>query len=94
VQRGYDKARANVQHGRVVGSTVFGNYIVPVLGLSGKRSHVKRRITPAQAEVVERIVARSARGQGYTRIAKDLNAEHAPAPRTKAGRIAGGRRPP
>ncbi len=47
------------------------------LDASGKRSHVERAINPAEAEVVRRIFELCANGTGYTRIAKQLNADRA-----------------
>jgi site-specific DNA recombinase len=88
-QLAYDKAAEKARHGHVVGSTVFGYDNVPVVGPSGKRSHVARRVNAEQAAIVRRIFDLSAKGTGYTRIAKLLNAEHAPAPKPKAGRPSG-----
>ena len=55
----------------------------------GKRSHVERRINEDEAAIVRQIFAWSANGDGFTRIAKRLNAEHAPRPRPMGGRPAG-----
>ena len=79
------KARA----GHCCGGRTFGYDNVEILDATGKRSHVERHINPAEAAIVRRIFALSAAGVGYTRIAKQLNGEHAPAPRPKAGRLAG-----
>ncbi len=79
------KARA----GHCCGGRVFGYDNVEILDASGRRSHVERVVNTAEAAVVRRIFESSAAGTGYTRIAKQLNAEHAPAPRPKAGRLVG-----
>ena len=79
------KARA----GHCCGGAVFGYDNVEVTDASGKRSHVERAINAAEAAVVRRIFDLSAAGIGYSRIAKQLNAEQAPAPRPKANRPAG-----
>ena len=70
------KARA----GHVTGGRVFGYDNVRVEG------HVERRINDAQAAVVRRIFSLGASGIGYTRIAKQLNAEHAVSPRPQQSR--------
>jgi len=69
--------------GHVTGGRVFGYDNLKVDG------HVERRINGPQAEVVRRIFALCAAGTGYARIAKQLNAEHAPAPRSQQQRPAG-----
>jgi site-specific DNA recombinase len=75
--------------GHCCGGKVFGYDNVEVLDASGRRSHVERVVNQAEAVIVRRIFALSTAGTGYTRIAKQLNAEGAPAPRPKAGRPAG-----
>ena len=57
--------------------------------MAGRHSHVKRVINQEEAAMVTHVFALSAAGTGYTRIAKLLNEERAPAPRPKAGRPAG-----
>jgi site-specific DNA recombinase len=69
--------------GHVTGGAVFGYDNVRVNG------HVERRINKPQAAVVRRIFDLCAAGTGYTRIAKQLNAERALMPRPKAGQPAG-----
>ena len=64
------------------------------LDADGERSHVERRINEAEAAVVRRIFELCAEGAGLTRIAKQLNAERAPAPRAQQGRPQAGRRRP
>jgi site-specific DNA recombinase len=69
--------------GHVTGGSVFGYTNVRVDG------HVERRINEAEAAVVRRIFALSKAGTGYSRIAKQLNADQAPAPRPQRQRPAG-----
>jgi len=69
--------------GHVTGGKVFGYDNVRVDG------HVERRINEPQAAVVRRIFELCAAGTGYTRIAKRLNSEHAPAPRPQQQRPSG-----
>jgi site-specific DNA recombinase len=71
------------QAGHVTGGRVFGYDNVKVDG------HTERRINEPQADVVRRIFALCASGTGYTRIAKLLNADRAPAPRPQQARPAG-----
>ena len=71
------------QAGHVTGGRVFGYDNLRVDG------HVERRINEAQAVVVRRIFDLRASGTGYGRIAKQLNAEHAPAPRPQQQRPSG-----
>lgn len=66
--------------GHVTGGSVFGYDNVRVNG------HVERRINEEQAAVIRRIFALCAAGTGYTRIAKQLNAEGAVAPRSRRDR--------
>jgi site-specific DNA recombinase len=79
------KARA----GHCCGGRVFGYDNVEIMDASGKRSHVERAVNATEAAIVRRIFALCAAWTGYTRIAKLLNAEHAPVPRPKPGRLAG-----
>jgi DNA invertase Pin-like site-specific DNA recombinase len=79
------KARA----GHSCGAPPFGYDNVAVLDSEGRRSHVERRINEREAVVVRRIFEMCAAGTGYTRIAKQLNAEHAPAPKPKRDKPAG-----
>jgi len=89
-QHVYDKVAAKAKRGYVVGAVTFGYDNVPVLGPTGKRSHVVRAINEAQAAVVRRIFAMSAAGMGYSRIADTLSTEDAPAPKPKRVRDASG----
>jgi site-specific DNA recombinase len=79
------KARA----GHCCGGRVFGYDNVEIVDANGKRSHVERAVNATEAAIVRRIFELCAAGTGYTRIAKLLNAEHAPAPRPKPGRLSG-----
>jgi DNA invertase Pin-like site-specific DNA recombinase len=89
-ERVRDKHGAKFRDGHVVGGVIFGYRNEPVLGPSGKRSHVMRVIEPEQAAVVVRIFERYAAGEGLVRIAKTLNAEGAPSPRAHEHRPLGG----
>ena len=91
-QRTYDAMQRKARAGHVTGGRVFGYDNVDVLGPTGKRSHVQRRVNETEAAVVRRIFELSAGGTGYTRMAKLLNAEGAPSPRPQQGRPAGGPR--
>jgi site-specific DNA recombinase len=88
-QRTYDAMLRKARAGHVTGGRVFGYDNVDVIGAEGKRSHVQRQINLIEAPVVRRIFELCAAGTGYTRIAKQLNAERAPAPRSQQGRPAG-----
>jgi site-specific DNA recombinase len=71
------------QAGHVTGGKVFGYDNLKVDG------HVERRINEPQAAVVRRIFALSAAGTGYARLAKQLNADEALAPKPQQLRPAG-----
>src|SRR4051794_135966 len=73
-QRTYDAMMSKARQGYVTGGVVFGKKNVPVLTSRGKRSHVERVIDEPQASVVRTIFNQYARGWGYARIAKALNA--------------------
>jgi len=75
--------------GHVTGGRVFGYDNVPVTDDSGRRLHVALHVNEREAEVVRRIFALCAAGTGYTRMARQLNAEQAPAPRAQQQRRAG-----
>lgn len=64
----------------------FGYDNIEVCGPDGRRSHVVREINNAEAVVIRRIFEMSAKGVGLTTIAKTLNAEAAPAPRSQQAR--------
>jgi site-specific DNA recombinase len=71
------------QAGHVTGGACFGYTNVRVDG------HTERRINEAEAAIVRRIFALCADGTGYTRIAKQLNEERAPAPTPQRGQPVG-----
>ena len=85
-QRTYDAMRRKALAGHVTGGRVFGYDNVEILGPSGERAHVERRINEAEAAVVLEIFELSARGEGLEGIAKRLNAAGAPTPRAQQGR--------
>ncbi len=90
-QRTYDAMSRKAKAGQVTGGRVFGYDNVHVYGepdVKGlkKRLHVKREINEAEAEVVRKIFERCAKGWGMRRIAKHLNDQEAPAPRSQQGR--------
>ena len=75
--------------GRVTGGACFGYHNQEILGPDGKRAYVERRILEQEAEIVRRIFRMCAEGVGFTSIAKKLNAERAPCPRSQQGRPKG-----
>ncbi|CAN5882234.1 hypothetical protein BH18ACI5_BH18ACI5_17230 [soil metagenome] len=85
-QRTYDAMSRKARAGHVTGGRVFGYDNVEVLGSSGERSHVARRINDVEAATVRRIFELCAAGAGLTRITKTLNGERAPVPRAQQGR--------
>lgn len=85
-QRVYDAMRRKALAGQVTGGRVFGYDNVDVVDAAGRRSHVERRINPEEAAVVVRIFDLRAGGVGQARIAKQLNADRVPAPRSQQGR--------
>jgi hypothetical protein len=85
-QRTHDALQRRARSCHVTGGRVFGYDNVDVPGPVGMRSHVQRRINAEQAAVIRRIFELCAKGRGTRRIAKTLNDEHAPAPRSQQGR--------
>ena len=85
-QRTYDAMQRKARNGHVTGGRVFGYTNVDVLGPDGKRSYVVRTVNEAEAAIVRRIFELSKTGHGLTAIAKTLNAERAPAPRSQQQR--------
>src|SRR5262245_1299716 len=79
-QRTRDAMRRRAELGHVAGGIVYG-YRNREVRVGDKRSHVRRDVDSAQAEIVRRIFGEIARGDGFTRIAKRLNAENVPSPR-------------
>lgn len=88
-KRVFDAGLQRVRAGHVAGAKIWGYDNVPVLGPSGKRLHTLRRVNPAQAAVVVRIFTMYAEGIGSSTIARRLNAEGVPAPRTRGWAQAG-----
>jgi site-specific DNA recombinase len=84
-----DALRRKAERGHVVGGIVFGYTNHVVTDAAGKRSHVERRVVPAEAKVVRTIFTLISRGLGYRRVAHTLNRERALAPRPRRGRPAG-----
>jgi len=87
-QRTYDAMRRKAERGEVTGGRVFGYDNVPILGPDGRRSHVERRINDTEAAVVRQVFALCAAGTGVRSIAKRLNDDGAPAPRSQQSRPA------
>ncbi len=88
-QRVTDALVRKAKAGQVTGAAPFGYRNITVHDDAGGRAHVGRVVEPTEAGVVRRIFALCASGIGYTRIAKLLNAEHAPAPRPRRERPVG-----
>lgn len=82
-QRTYDAMIRKARAGHVTGGRVFG-YDNLRLG-----SHVERRVNEDEAAIVRRIFECCAAGLGVKAIAKRLNDEGVPAPRSQHGRPAG-----
>jgi site-specific DNA recombinase len=85
-QRTYDALARKARAGHVTGGRVFGYDNVTIVGPSGERSHVERRVNDEQAAVVRRIFELYAGGSGFASIAKTLNDERALCPRAQQGR--------
>ncbi len=77
-QRTYDAMSHKAKAGYVTGNRVYGYDNVPV---GEPRQHVIRRINNQEKAVVLRIFKQCAAGDGLSRIAKQLNADHVPPPR-------------
>jgi DNA invertase Pin-like site-specific DNA recombinase len=88
-QRTREALARQAKAGHVTGGRKFGYDNRVVCAADGKRHHVERVVNPAQARIVRRIFERYAEGAGFKRIAHELNAERAPAPRPRADRPAG-----
>src|SRR5216683_6374623 len=84
-QRTHDALLRLARAGHVTGGRLYGydNVEVTAPGPDGrpKRQYVTREIKQEQAAVVHRLFKLCAEGWGYTRMAKQLNAEHVPPPR-------------
>ena len=92
-QRTYDAMARKARAGHVTGGRVFGYDNVPFKAKAADgtfyRSHVERQINATEAQVVKRIFTLYAQGLGHSRIAKQLNSEHAASPRPQQGRPSG-----
>ena len=88
-QRTHDALLRKARACHVTGGRVFGYDNVEMVGPSGVRSHVERRINGGEAAVVRAIFERCARGEGLKGIAKGLNADGVPTPRAQQGRPRG-----
>jgi DNA invertase Pin-like site-specific DNA recombinase len=92
-QRTADAMQRKARAGHVTGGRVFGYDNMPVMvrGADGQehRSHVERRINEREAAVVRQIFELTAQTHGKTAIAKRLNEQHAPAPRSQQRRPCG-----
>src|SRR6266478_3660855 len=84
-QRTHDALLRLARAGRVTGGRLYGydNVEVTAPGPDGrpKRQYVTRNPNPEQAAVVHRLFELCAEGWGFTRLAKQLNAEHVLPPR-------------
>jgi site-specific DNA recombinase len=77
-QRVHDAHASRARRGVVAGGAVFG-----YANVRNGDGFVHRVIVPDEAAVIRRIFESAASGVGYARIAKMLNEEHAPAPRSR-----------
>ena len=80
-QRTADAMLRKAKAGHVTGGKTYGYSNHEVFSTEGHRLHVLRVVNPKEAELVRQIFDMYAGGLGITRIAKQLNAEHVPAPR-------------
>ena len=78
--------RGRVEAGQSAGGRAFGYTVVREIDAGGNPARGKRRIDPAEAEVVRRIFACFAAGDSPIAIAKALNAERVPGPDGRAWR--------
>ncbi len=87
--RTYDAMVRKAKAGHVTGGSVFGYDNIDIAGTlldaqgRPKRSHVELRINQAEAEVVRKIFRLYTNGNGFTTIAKTLNAGGAICPRPR-----------
>jgi len=82
-QRVRDAHHRLAAQGFSTGTKVYGYRSVPVYTGGDKPSHVKQEILPEEAHVVRRIFQMYADGYGLKRVARHLNSEGIPAPRSK-----------
>lgn len=80
-QRTADAMLRKAKAGHVTGGKTYGYDNRAVLSAEGHRLHVLRIVNQKEAAIVRQIFDMCAAGLGITRIAKQLNAEHVPAPR-------------
>ena len=80
-QRTADAMLRKAKAGHVTGGKTYGYDNREVLSAEGHRLHVLRIVNQKEAAIVRQIFDMYAAGLGITRIAKQLNAEHVPAPR-------------
>lgn len=85
-QRMVDTMMRKAKAGHVTGGQCFGYDNVPIVDAAGVRSHVDQCPNETEAAVVRRIFELAASGQGVATIAKTLNTEGAPAPRSQQDR--------
>lgn len=93
-QRTYDAMQRKARAGHVCGGSCFGYRNVEVSGdidAQGARPrlHVSRVIHEPEAAIVRELFDRYAQGWGLVALAKALNAEGKPSPRSQRGRPAG-----
>lgn len=88
-QRTYDAMRRMARAGHVTGGRVFGYDNIEVRSAGGDRSHVVRRINEAEAEVICLIFDKYLADWGLASIAKFLNENRLPSPRSQQGPPAG-----
>ena len=85
-QRMVDTMSRKARSGHHTGGRCFGYDNVTVTLPDGSTSHVEQRINEAEAAVVRRIFELTAEGMSRVAIAKQLNAEGLPSPRSQQGR--------
>jgi site-specific DNA recombinase len=84
-QRTYDAMARKARARLVTGGKVYGYDNVEIRDATGQRLHVIRRINPDQAAVIRRLFDGCANGLGFTRLAKQLNADGIRPPRHASG---------
>lgn len=84
-QRTYDALLRKAKAGHVTGGGVYGYDNREIVTADGQRLHVVRVVNQSQAATVRRVFEMYSSKIGLTRIARILNAEGVPSPRSKAG---------
>lgn len=84
-QRMVDTMMRKARAGHVTGGKCFGYDNLEILD-AGRRSHVEQRINEREAATIRRVFELAADGVSQIAIAKQLNAEGAPAPSSQQGR--------